>query len=702
LANDLDKETAGYTAVASQTANDGDGFDPIGEFTPPSTPTPTPAGSTQFQNAFTGTFDGQGNTITGIYINRPTTSGVGLFAAIAETEAEIRDVTLESVDIIGDSRVGGGAGAVGNEATIINTSVSGTVEGKRAVGGIAGAVRNGDLTEVTTDGEVYGGETGNQYVALGGVVGGIEEGTIDRCEATATVSASYGGSSPNTDQIGGLAGFAGINAEIQNSSATGTVTGENITGRAGGLVGSNDATVMDCEAAGNVDAPNAVGVGGLLGDNGADVTGSTASGSVTGERETGGLVGSNYDATIKESAATGNVSSSGTAAGGLIGRTEAESDQISLTIRRCYAAGDVDNDGGATGGLVGENFGDKVVDSYALGDVTGQTDAGGLIGNNSSGVVIVKPERSDEDVTTASSDGDGGGIHRSYAAGAVTATDSDGAEGGLVGSNTLSIEQSYWDTETTGQSDAADSPGNLPPSVTGLTTSEMQGATPTGTAGNDTMGGLAFAHDEASSTWAAVVEGEEINPTPTEDGYPILEGLAPTDQLDAQGIKEADPSGPGDFEVVAITGQTPTEVAVGESFDVQYTVENVGDETAQQGIRLELDGQQVANRPDTLTSGESVTNSFSDVTVPESVSAGETIELTIRTNNDAETTDVAVTAGDSDDGPASPAVADYANQDDVVGTEGLLDGITDWRDDAIDTTLLLDVIDAWRSGTPVS
>lgn len=55
--------------------------------------------------------------------------------------------------------------------------------------------------------------------------------------------------------------------------------------------------------------------------------------------------------------------------------------------------------------------------------------------------------------------------------------------------------------------------------------------------------------------------------------------------------EDNDGLGPGDFEIVAITEQTPTEVTVGEPFDVQYTVENVAEEAARQAVTLELAGE---------------------------------------------------------------------------------------------------------------
>jgi len=63
LGNDLDEDTEYYDEYASEEANEGKGWQPIG--------------------TFTGTFDGQNYTIRGLYINRPgTTEDVGLFRSV--------------------------------------------------------------------------------------------------------------------------------------------------------------------------------------------------------------------------------------------------------------------------------------------------------------------------------------------------------------------------------------------------------------------------------------------------------------------------------------------------------------------------------------------------------------------------------------------------------------------------------------------
>jgi hypothetical protein len=81
LANDINCSGFDY---------DGKGFMPIGN---PS-------------NKFTGTFDGNGYKITGLYINRGSSQYVGLFGW-ADLGSEITNVSLEEVDINGSYSVGG-------------------------------------------------------------------------------------------------------------------------------------------------------------------------------------------------------------------------------------------------------------------------------------------------------------------------------------------------------------------------------------------------------------------------------------------------------------------------------------------------------------------------------------------------------------------------------------------------------------------
>ena len=80
-------QTATIYAVSTSGWNSGSGFSPIGN---------------SFDK-FTGTYDGQGNEILNLYINRPSTNYVGLFGATFG--AEISNIVFYYCTIQGNERV---------------------------------------------------------------------------------------------------------------------------------------------------------------------------------------------------------------------------------------------------------------------------------------------------------------------------------------------------------------------------------------------------------------------------------------------------------------------------------------------------------------------------------------------------------------------------------------------------------------------
>ena len=86
-------------------------------------------------NAFTGTFDGRGHKITGLFIDRPSTDYVGLFG-YAGSGSEIKDVGLEDVTAEGDWYVGGLVSF--NEGAITDSYSTGSVIGSDDAGGLVG------------------------------------------------------------------------------------------------------------------------------------------------------------------------------------------------------------------------------------------------------------------------------------------------------------------------------------------------------------------------------------------------------------------------------------------------------------------------------------------------------------------------------------------------------------------------------------
>lgn len=165
------------------------------------------------------------------------------------------------------------------------------------------------------------------------------------------------------EKVGGLVGYAQVELDksdlsknianlIGGCTVSGTVSGEKQTG---GLVGLNE---------GKTDPDTLFSIASTIDKSSADVT-------VTGKDMTGGLVGENTG-TITKSAATGTVT--GTP---------------------------------MTGGLVGDNTGD-IYDSHAEGEVTGSSHTGGFAGSSS------------------------GAVKNCYSLGAVTGTDYTGSFAGSL------------------------------------------------------------------------------------------------------------------------------------------------------------------------------------------------------------------------------------------------------------------------------
>ncbi|MFS2012201.1 MBG domain-containing protein [Azospirillum sp. CT11-132] len=187
-------------------------------------------------------------------------------------------------------------------------------------------------------------------------------------------------------------------------------------------------------------------VGALVGSNAGTVTWASATGTVSGRGDAvGGLIGTN-SGTVGQSFATGAVTAQGGAVGGLIG------DNAGGTVNQAYASGAVTAQGDQVGGLIGRMTGGSVTQVYALGGVTGTLRVGGLIGDNN-----------------------GGTVTQTYATGAVTG---QAEAGGLVGANGGTVTLSYWDTQTTGRSNATGS--GVDTGMTGLTTDNARTSRPGG------------------------------------------------------------------------------------------------------------------------------------------------------------------------------------------------------------------------------
>ncbi len=278
---------------------------------------------------------------------------------------------------------------------------------------------------VTEDAVNLGG-----YSALIGFLGAPAFGSTTAPAATVrdigVVNSSF---TVADEEVGAL--VAENHGIVRNSYASNiTISG---AAWAGGLVGENFGSIANSYASNvNVTGTARGNIGGLAGANfaGASITGSYATGSVTIPSTTlfsqnvGGLVGWNLG-TIDNSHAglSGVVMVNAIGGQGLVGGLVGSN---SGTVTNSYADGGVVATGGTIGGLVGQNTG-TVSNSYADGGVVG-TDTGGvggLVGVNFGGTIV-----------------------NSHATGNVTVTENTagnvyGSIGGLAGTNTGSISNSY-------------------------------------------------------------------------------------------------------------------------------------------------------------------------------------------------------------------------------------------------------------------
>jgi hypothetical protein len=501
LMNDLDSTTAGYEELASTTANEGKGWQPI----------------SAFNATFTGTFDGQGHEICDLFIDRPEEVPVGIFGYVDE-RGVIKNLGVVNADVTGCIGVGGlvaeSCGTVSN--SYFTGSVTGSSGGGGLVGWNAGTVSNsyssGSVTANYTAGGLVGGNDGtvsNSYSTgsvtgdwcVGGVVAFNNEGTVSNSYFTGSVTGNMG--------VGGLVAFnyESIMSNSYYNYDEVLINGENII-TIGALFGedfeqwlANDKFLdvnnrlpqengyylindvsdfkellafgqngtlkfrlkndLDLATDPNFYIPylagefdgnghrisnlsfnfsfvSHIGLFGYLAPGGKVTQVGVGNVNITGASFVGGLVGANWEGTVSDSYSSGTVTGSATS------KTISYEEDV--------------------GGLVGSNTG-TVSNSYSTGSVTGNVKVGGLTGFNWGTV--------SNSYSTANVTGDWlvgglvamnpGTVDSSYSTGNVT---SDGEVGGLVANNYGIVSDSFWDIQTSGQT--------ISDGGTGKTTAEMK------------------------------------------------------------------------------------------------------------------------------------------------------------------------------------------------------------------------------------
>ena len=280
------------------------------------------------QTRYTGTFDGNGKTITGLTIDS-SSQYVGMFGYLDGT---VKDLELANVDITSSwstqpaGFVGAVAGNTSSKCNIANCFVSGNIViggTNSQAGGLVGK-NYGAISQCQVKGLTITGPSSGNYIYLGGVVGSNSK-TVEDCQVE--------------------------NLTITNGSYVGGVTGENSA--------SSSAPVTGCSV------------------KNSSVTGRSSSGGVAGVFYSGEIAGCSVDGTtVATDGQTGK-------SGGVIGS------QTGGTVMACYFANGSINDNDALtpnlGGVAGAQAGGSLIACYSTGggdlDTSNSTYAGGVVGN---------------------------------------------------------------------------------------------------------------------------------------------------------------------------------------------------------------------------------------------------------------------------------------------------------------------------------
>ena len=324
---------------ASETSdwNSGQGFTPIGSSSIP----------------FTGTLDGDGYTISGIYINR-NINYVGLIGCTGSS-VRISNLSIEGATVTGKGEVGILIGS--GYGTLFNCHSEGSVTGSLSwVGGLSGyqyGVVENCTSEVTVRGS--GG--------IGGLMGGTQSCYVVNCTSVSNVG--------NGNTLGGITGRARSGSVYLNCTSYSNVSGADYVG---GFIGRNGGSVMDCRSMGNT-ANGDEYVGGFIGSNDISVLNCSSTTTVTGRYMVGGFAGENsrIAGSISKSRCYSTVIGSSGRIGGLVGVNFGK-------VSESFFIGSV-RGGGAVGGIAGWSNYNAIKNCYAKGNVRGTKGVGGLVGN---------------------------------------------------------------------------------------------------------------------------------------------------------------------------------------------------------------------------------------------------------------------------------------------------------------------------------
>ncbi len=426
--------------------NGGDGWEPIGTS----------------QEPFTGTFNGDGHTLSNLTINRIGSAEIGLFGHIGE-EGQVEAIHLEDVNIQGGTIAGSVIGR--NRGSVTNVSATGEMTLENISGGIIGWNEGtGHLIDVNFQGDINGRDENSLFI---GGINGFNVGTIDNAQSSGSIRgagqqmagivAQNTGSVANvssdmsvsgTHLVAGLVAWNRETGEVTGGTVQGDVTGMTSTG---GAIGLNRGFLSEITASGQVTAEEFEGNGpapGELAMSGQEIILNEQNEKLSG--------GSGTDPEIFDISQLHLDDYETQSGSDMIEAPANELEDVDLhdigglaginsgEIEDGHASGNVTGNAWRIGGLVGRNRG-SVLQSSATGRIEGIDYVGGLIGRNETRIIEQQGEMVPQQ----------GEVQESFASGEVIATGS--AAGGLVGLNTEDgslVTDSYATGNVSGGNDA--------------------------------------------------------------------------------------------------------------------------------------------------------------------------------------------------------------------------------------------------------
>lgn len=302
----------------------------------------TPIGNSNV--AFTGNFDGDGHSVSGVFI-RTTSSHNGLFGSVSGI---VRNFTVKDSWVMGGKYTAGAVGLLRGDGTVRRVENEASVTGTEAVGGIVGGTYHSYGTTAVIDSvENRGVVSGTKLVA--GIVGSADHVKIREAVNRGEVSGNYG--------VGGIAGHTGYESAVERVRNFADIDGKEYT--AGVLSFLVNVPYTVCYS-------NGKSYGSLKrAEN---------FGKVSGTKYAAGVVGQAMCATVELSGNRGEVSWSDYVAG-VVGHSRHS------TSENLYNRGSVFGET-FVGGIIGYNQEGVTSKAWTAAEVKGDSLAGVVIGSN--------------------------------------------------------------------------------------------------------------------------------------------------------------------------------------------------------------------------------------------------------------------------------------------------------------------------------